>query len=242
MTRTLPYLARPNIWVNNGNCDCGQGGAKVVVSQWIRAGAPWKSQLRGLNEMENAIPNYASVWGYPVRPGYPGHPFPHPYLYICVYFPARHLGWAVIAAIVGSQPPQPQDEGYGIEDEGRRTKDDFVFLPRLPHSRSSCTSCAKQPSRPLFICVYNTTKSATLSLPYPLNMWRHIFLPVPQTGLLGFRLWLWLCHVDVMFTFMDYCFRMSWVLLWKVPHNHACIFYFIYIYFMYSSALTWRDF
>jgi len=63
-----------------------------------------------------------------VRPGYPGHPFPHPYLYICVYFPARHLGWAVIAAIVGSQPPQPQDEGYGIEGEGRRTISCFCLV------------------------------------------------------------------------------------------------------------------
>lgn len=157
-----------------------KGGAKVVVSNGSDGRAPWKSQLRGLNEMENAIPNYASVWGYPACPVHPGHPLN------IFSSPAFRLGchrshcWKPAAAAAG----------WRMKDEGR-------FRVSASFASFAIAHPAQQPSRPLFICVYNTTKSATLSLP-PEYVFIRIFLPVPKTGLLGFRLWLWLpCRRDV---------------------------------------------
>lgn len=105
--------------------------------------------VRGLNEMENAIPNYISASTYAKLPLSLSLSLS---LCCCLHTLLPHLAWAVVAAIVA---PRPQDERS---------------------SRPSSTASFPQPALPtgrfvvqplLFICVYNTTKSATLAPGYP---------------------------------------------------------------------------
>lgn len=105
--------------------------------------------VRGLNEMENAIPNYISASTYAKLLLFLSLSLS---LCCCLHTLLPHLAWAVVAAIVA---PRPQDERS---------------------SRPSSTASFPQPAlrtgrfvvQPLlFICVYNTTKSATLAPGYP---------------------------------------------------------------------------
>lgn len=60
--------------------------------------------VRGLNEMENAIPNYISASTYAKLPLFLSLSLS---LCCCLHILLPHLAWAVVAAIVA---PRPQDE------------------------------------------------------------------------------------------------------------------------------------
>jgi len=197
-----------------------KGGAKVVVSNGSDGRAPWKSQLRGLNEMENAIPNYASVWGYPACPVHPGHPLN------IFSSPAFRLGchrshcWKPAAAAAGW-----------------RMKDDFVFLPRLPHSRSHILPNSRLV---LYLFVFIIQQNQ-LRFRYPRNMYLYAYSSPFR------KLVFWAfdydcdCHVDVMFTFMHYCFRMSWALSLISSAQSRSSAFFLFFCFYFRFFWSWKS-